>query len=75
MADIFPTAFNNLSEVSSELDRLDAMLSVMMKGFDEEQSKAQFKGLMAECDALMLHMAGLYRLESQLKRASAKVTA
>ncbi len=60
--------FSSLAEVSAELDRQDAVLGEMMKGFDENKSEKEFKKLMAECDAHIASMVGLHKLEATLKK-------
>lgn len=64
------TAFESLAEVSAELDKLDAELGEKMNGFDENKPAKEFWPLMSECNALIEHMAGLYKLEAYLKKSA-----
>jgi hypothetical protein len=60
--------FSSLAEVETELNRLDAVLGVMMQGFDKAMGDRSFDRLMADCNSMVEHMDYLARLAMQLKR-------
>ncbi len=63
------SAFETVSEINAELDRLDSILGSLMTEFDEKKTKAQFWDTMAECNILTDDlMMGLYRLLTQYER-------
>lgn len=64
--------FSTLAEVSAELDRLDALLGVKMRGFDANKTEREFNALMAECESIVAKMKPLYKLEMRMKKEASK---
>ena len=59
--------YSSLTELSADIDAMDAQLGELMKGFDTMNGDIHFGVLMDKCNALVDQMEVLYKLEVSLK--------